>query len=230
MNALAVIPARGGSKRIPGKNIRDFLGRPIISYSINAAQKSGLFDEIMVSTNNQKIAGIAETLGAKIPFLRTEGTADDYSPLAEVLIEVINKYHETGKDWNIIACLLPTAPFIRSSDLTNAYDLMVSTNTDAVLSVARFPYPIQRALRNDNGKISMFQTEHIFTRSQDLEPMYHDAGQFYFIKTKILLEERSLFCKDAAGYELDEIRVQDIDTESDWLMAEHKYKLVSSLE
>ena len=211
MNALAVIPARGGSKRIPGKNIRDFLGSPIISYSIKSALESELFDEVMVSTDSDEIADIAQHYGAVVPFLRSADSANDYATLADVLLETITSYRKINKDWDLIACILPTAPFIRPEDLKEAYSLLIDTSSDGVVSVARFSYPIQRALRIDNGKVSMANPEYYLSRSQDLEPRYHDAGQFYLIKKETLIREKTMFCKSAAGYEMEELRVQDID-------------------
>jgi pseudaminic acid cytidylyltransferase len=227
MRSVAIIPARGGSKRIPDKNIRSFLGKPIITYSIGAALESGLFDEVMVSTDSDRIAEVAAECGAVVPFLRSEAASDDFAPLTDVLLEVIRFYSDLGKEWESVACLLPTAPFIKPSDLLAGYNLMQESGADAVVSVARFSYPIQRALRLKENKLSMANPEYLRTRSQDLEPMFHDAGQFYLIKTRALLEEKTLFCGNTAACELDEIRVQDIDTESDWKLAELKYRFLA---
>ena len=226
MKRVAVIPARGGSKRIPDKNIRSFLGKPIIAYSIVAAMESGLFDEVMVSTDSERIAAVAGGCGAAVPFMRSAAASDDYAPLADVLMEVIENYRNRGTDWGLVACLLPTAPFIRSADLVGANKRMQESNADAVVSVTRFSYPIQRALRLNDNRLSMANPEYLLTRSQDLEPMFHDAGQFYLIKSRSLVNEKTLFCGNAIGYELDEVRVQDIDTESDWKLAELKYRFL----
>ncbi len=227
MRCVAIIPARGGSKRIPEKNIRSFLGKPIIAYSIKAAVDSGLFDEVMVSTDSKRIAAVAAEYGAVVPFLRSAAASDDYAPLSNVLLEVIQTYREQGKNWDCVACLLSTAPLIQPSDLITAYDRMQASGADAVVSVARFSYPIQRALCLKDNRLTMASPEHLLTRSQDLEPMFHDAGQFYLIKTRSLLEEKTLFCANTAAHELDEVRVQDIDTEADWKLAELKYRFLA---
>jgi N-acylneuraminate cytidylyltransferase len=227
MNRIAIIPARGGSKRIPGKNIRNFLGKPIIAYSIEAARGCGLFDEIMVSTDSREIADVAISYGASVPFYRSRENSDDYAPLASVLLEVLTQYRQQNKEWENICCILPTAPFVRSHDLLNAWSIMEKTGANGIVSVCRFSYPVQRALKIKEDRIFMAEPEYAFTRSQDLESMYHDAGQFYFINGKTLEEEKTLFCSSVAGFEIEELRVQDIDSESDWKLAEIKYSFLS---
>ncbi len=224
MRNLAVIPARGGSKRIPRKNTRDFLGKPILAYSIEAALESNLFDEVMVSTNDKEIAEIAVRYGAKVPFLRSHNNADDHSTLADVLVEVVSEYEKTGKTFDTVCCLLPTAPLTRSCRIVEAYRKMVDEKFDSVCPVVAFSYPIFRSLEiTDEGKLKMIWPEHERTRSQDLKPAYHDAGSFVWAKTLAFLNEKTLCCKNGGAIILPEIEVQDIDTEEDWKLAEMKW-------
>ena len=230
MKSIAIIPARGGSKRIPRKNIRNFLGKPIIAYSIEAAIKSNIFDKVIVSTDDDEIKNIALQYGAEVPFLRSRKNADDYATLTDVLIEVLSEYKYLRESFDLICCVLPTAPFIKSNDLIIAYDKIIKPDVDCVLSISRFTYPIQRALKKDeDGKISMSAPEYKNTRSQDLEPLFHDAGQYYLIKTKTIISEKTLFPAKTSGIVIDELRVQDIDTEADWKIAEIKYKLLNEI-
>lgn len=222
MNNLAIIAARGGSKRIPRKNIKDFMGKPIIAYSIEAAKKSALFTEIMVSTDDEEIAAAAKQYGAKVPFMRSAENADDYATLADVADEVRAKYEKQKIFFDNICLLLPTAPFISPDILKKTYHLLLSENIDSVRPVVKFSYPIQRALKMRNGKLQMFYPEHKTTRSQDLEPAYHDAGQFYWMKA-----EKGLRGTNKYGFEIPEILAQDIDTEEDWKMAEMKYEYLN---
>jgi pseudaminic acid cytidylyltransferase len=229
MNAakcLCVIPARGGSKRIEKKNIRPFCGKPIIAYSISAAQESKCFDEVMVSTDDPEIAELARKYGASVPFLRSERTSGDTVGLAEVLLEVLQQYKQAGLSFDLAACVLATAPFVTSIDLRKAMERMADGRRDALLSACRYSYPIQRALIERRSKIRMKWPKYYHRRSQDLEPCYHDAGQFYFVRTQPFLRERRLFLKNMIMCELPETRVQDIDTEEDWRMAEHKFRFL----
>ena len=224
---LCVIPARGGSKRIPRKNIRNFLGKPIISYSIEAALESNIFDEVMVSTDDEEIAGIAIKYGAVVPFFRSLENANDFATLTDVLIEVLHQYKLSEISWNILSCILPTAPFVTPDILKTAYSKMQEINADCIIPVVNFSYPIQRALQiSENGILSMSNPEYLSTRSQDLPPRFHDAGQFYIIKSETLLYEKTLFPKSTSAMQIDELTVQDIDTETDWKIAEMKYQLV----
>ena len=226
MRNLAVIPARGGSKRIPRKNIRDFLGKPILAYSIEAALESNLFDEVMVSTDDAEIAEIAVRYGAKVPFLRSQNNADDHATLADVLLEVINKYAKANQEFEAVCCLLPTAPLTRSCRIVEAYQKMVGENFDSVCPVVAFSYPILRSLEiTDEGKLKMIWPEYERTRSQDLKPSYHDAGSFVWVKTPAFLNEKTFWCKNGGAIILPETEVQDIDTEEDWKLAEMKYRL-----
>ncbi len=226
MNNLCIIPARGGSKRIPRKNIKPFMGKPIIAYSIDAALKSGVFDEVMVSTDDEEIAGVARQHGASVPFFRSAETANDYSTTVDVLLEVIETYKQQGKVFDTICCLYSTAPFVTSDRLKEAY-AKISDNVDACFTMVEYSYPVQRSLRiNENGRVEMRHPEHLKSRTQDLEKVYHDAGQFYYVKTKTLIEEKTVWCKKTAPLVLSELEVQDLDTLTDWQLAEMKYELL----
>jgi N-acylneuraminate cytidylyltransferase len=227
MANLAIIPARGGSKRIAGKNIKNFLGKPIISYSIEAALQSNLFDEVMVSTDDKKIAEVATQYGAKIPFFRSKKTADDYATLADVILEVVDEYNRKGKNFDNICCILPTAPFLNSKRIKEGYELLNNNNFYSVFPVLEFSYPIQRSLiKNQDGSVKMAYPEHLNARSQDLEKHYHDSGQFYWIKTAIFIKEKTLFASKSGIIELSQLEVQDIDTLDDWRNAEEKYQII----
>ena len=220
--AIAIIPARGGSKRIPRKNIKDFLGKPIIAYSIEAALDSGLFDEVMVSTDDKEIAHIAIRYGAKVPFMRSFNNSDDNAGLADALVEVLDEYKRQGSEFNTVCCILATAPFVTKDVLKNSHEKL-HEGCPAVVPVVSYSYPIQRALNIRDGLLSMNNPENYTVRSQDLEEMFHDAGQFYWIKSRVLLKEKKLFVSDMFGYVLSEKVVQDIDTRDDWDLAELKY-------
>lgn len=226
MNNLAIIPARGGSKRIPRKNIKDFLGKPIIAYSIEAALDSGLFEEVMVSTDDNEIAEIAIKYGAKIPFFRSEKTANDFAHVAEVIEEVLDSYRSENKQFDNFCCIFSTAPFISKKRLKEGYELMLKNNFDSVFPVLKFSYPIQRALKIENEKVSMILPENFNKRSQDLMPAYHDSGQFYWMKTQEFYKQKRVFAENSGAIILSEMEVQDIDTIEDWEVAEMKYKLI----
>lgn len=225
---IAIIPARGGSKRIPHKNIKPFLGKPIIAYSIEAAQKSGLFSELMVSTDDNEIAEMAKKYGATVPFFRSPQTANDFATIGEVIEEVLLNYQKQGKMFENVCCLLATAPFINTKRLMEAYDLMIEKKYDSVFPIVRFSYPIQRALRLSDGNVSMFQPENFAKRSQDLEPAYHDSGQFYWMKVEEFMKQKRFFSKNSGAIILPETEVQDIDSEEDWKLAEWKYKMLKN--
>lgn len=228
MSNLAIIPARGGSKRIPRKNIKYFLGKPIIAYSIEAAIKSNLFDEIMVSTEDQEIAEVAIKYGAKVPFFRSNENADDFATLVDVLIEVVNQYKSRDKTYEYICCILPTAPLTTTKRIKEAFEKLVVEDLDSVLPVVEFSYPIFRALDFDeNNKLNMIWPENLKTRSQDLKPAYHDSGSFYWAKCIAMLEQKKLFCKNSSAILLKDTEVQDIDNETDWKLAELKFKFVN---
>ena len=225
---IAIIPARGGSKRIPLKNIKNFFGKPIIAYSIEAAIKSNLFDEVMVSTDDKEIAKIAKEYGAKVPFFRSKETANDYAGLTDVIIEVINEYKKQSIEFNNVCCILATAPFLTENDIKNSYKKLESSKFDAVFPVVKYAFPIQRAMQfDDNNKIKMIWPENMTKRSQDLKASFHDAGLFYWAKTNIVLEKKSLWTDNTTAIEISEQIAQDIDTPEDWQIAELKYKLIN---
>ncbi|NQX82225.1 MAG: pseudaminic acid cytidylyltransferase [Flavobacteriaceae bacterium] len=227
MKRVAIITARGGSKRIPRKNIKDFLGKPIIAYSIEAALKSGLFDEVMVSTDDNEISEIAKNYGAIVPFMRSDKNSDDYSGTFDVIKEVLESYKEKGIKFDQACCIYPTAPFVTSDKLIEAYNVLNSSDIDSVFPVMGFGYPIQRGLIVDeSNKIKMREPQYFSSRSQDLEPVFHDAGQFYFFDINKVLKENTLWTKNTGFIEINEIEGQDIDNETDWKLAEMKYKLL----
>ncbi len=224
MSVVAIITARGGSKRIPRKNIKEFCGKPIIAYSIEAALNSGIFDEVMVSTDDEEIARIAENYGAEVPFLRSAEKADDHAPTIEVIKEVLGEYKKLGEEFDYACCIYPTAPFITSEKLKTAFEQLQSSGKDALVPVVRFSFPPQRCFVIEDESLKYKWPENEFARSQDLEPFYHDAGQFYFQKTKTLIEGHSLVPASTAPFIVDDMEVQDIDTFDDWNIAEIKYR------
>ncbi|MCX6809666.1 MAG: pseudaminic acid cytidylyltransferase [Candidatus Berkelbacteria bacterium] len=229
MKNLAIIPARGGSKRIPRKNIRDFLGFPIIKYSIDAAIKSKCFDEVMVSTDDREIAEVAILYGAKIPFMRSDKNSDDKSTLTDVLLEVVGEYKMIGKNFGCICCILPASPLINAKQIKDSFNILKTNNADALIPVVQYGYPIQRAFRIKNDKLKMICPENINKNSQNLELTYHDCGQFYILKTANFLKEKKIFAKKSVPFVMNELQVQDIDNEDDWKIAEFKYKINKNL-
>lgn len=227
MRNLAIIPARSGSKRIPNKNIKDFLGKPIISYTIKSAVSSNIFDEVMVSTDDKNIADISEQYGAVVPFYRSKETSNDFAIIADVVTEVLTNYKMQGKTFDNICILFATAPLITVARITESYKMLINDGFDSVLPVLKFSYPIQRALQIENKKLSFIEPENYAKRSQDLMPTYHDSGQFYWIKTSEFENQKTLFTKNAGAIILSETEAQDIDTEEDWKIAEIKYKLLN---
>jgi N-acylneuraminate cytidylyltransferase len=229
--AVAIIPARGGSKRIPRKNIKNFCGKPMIAWTIEAAKLSGLFEHIIVSTDDNEIAEIAKKYGAEVPFIRPDELSDDYSGTGIVVKHATEWLIENVEKPSHVCTLYATAPFIRPSDLVNGFNLLTESGSLISFSVTSFAFPIQRAIKiNKTGRVEMFQPEHFMTRSQDLEPAYHDAGQFYWAKTEAILNEVSAFSIDAAPLILPRHRVQDIDTPEDWIRAEQLFKLMLNEE
>jgi pseudaminic acid cytidylyltransferase len=231
MSNLAIIPARGGSKRIPRKNIKLFLGKPIIAYSIEAAINSGLFDEVMVSTDDAEIAAIANQYGAKVPFMRSEKTSNDFATTFEVVEEVINSYIKRGIEFKNACCIYPCAPFVIEQKLKEAYSLLVEEHFDTVFPVMQFGFPIQRALQMDDfGKISFFYPEYALSRSQDLLPSFHDAGQFYWMNIDSCMEQQKIITANTGSIVITELEGQDIDNEVDWKIAELKYEILQSIK
>ncbi len=227
MKFLAIIPARGGSKRIKDKNIKLFLNEPIISYSITAAIDSKIFDDIIVSTDSTQVADISKQYGASIPFMRSEKNSDDYATTSDVILEVVEKMKAIGKDYDMICCIYPTAPFVTEKILHKAKKILERTNANSVFPITSFSYPPQRGVIIDKkGYLQFINKEYEFTRSQDLQKQYHDAGQFYFLKVKDFVDEKRLVLSKTTPLIVDELTVQDIDNESDWEIAELKYQLM----
>lgn len=221
---IAIITARGGSKRIPKKNIKDFCGKPIIAYSIEAAISSKLFDEVMVSTDSEEIAEIAKKYGASVPFMRSAETSNDYATTNDVLIEVFNEYKKRGQEFDIAVCIYPTAPFVTADKLKRAIDMVEKDGADAVTPVVQFSFPPQRAFIIRDNALEYQYPENASVRSQDLEAVYHDCGQFYVMRPyNILHDVESTMTMPLI---MKESEVQDIDTIEDWKIAEIKYKLM----
>lgn len=220
---LAIITARGGSKRIPGKNIRDFCGKPIICYSIEAAKSSGAFDTVMVSTDSEAIAAIARDAGAEVPFYRSAATAGDFSSTDDVIMEVLQTYRDRGEEFSAFCCIYPTAPFLTGNRLKNAMELL--READSVMPVTPFSYPPQRGLLiSQDGFVKRQFPEHALTRSQDLPMIYHDCGQFYACRTDVFFRTKTTDVERLVPLFLTEMEVQDIDTPADWELAELKYR------
>ncbi len=223
---IAIITARGGSKRIPKKNIKDFCGKPIIAYSIEAAISSKLFDEVMVSTDSEEIAEIAKKYGASVPFMRSAETSNDYATTNDVLIEVFNEYEKRGQEFDIAVCIYPTAPFVTADKLKRAIDMVEKDGADAVTPVVQFSFPPQRAFIIRDNALEYQYPENASARSQDLEPIYHDCGQFYVMKPKNVMD--GIIIKKTTPIVMPESEVQDIDTVEDWKIAEMKYQIMVS--
>lgn len=221
MKKVAIIPARGGSKRIPNKNIKVFAGQPIISYSINAAKDSKLFDRIILSTDSKEIAEIGKSYGAEVPFMRPSELADDYTGTVDVLIHALNWLNVHDKFYNYFCCIYATAPFVNKVYINKAFDILRENKAVSAFPVTSFPYPIFRALKIDtNNRVKMFWPEHLHSRSNDLSEAYHDAGQFYWCDTEKFLKEEIVFSSDSVPVILPRYLVQDIDTPEDWETAE----------
>ena len=226
IRSICIITARGGSKRIPRKNIREFCGKPIIAYSIEAALESSLFDEVMVSTDDEEIADIATEYGAVVPFFRSAETSDDYATTADVVREVLNRYELEGKTFDVMCCLYPTAPFVTAEELVEAWRL-IEDGAPSVVPVTSFDFPPQRGFTlSENGELCFAYPEYALTRSQDLSVMVHDCGRFYMAKTKPYLANNSAVFKGCRALFIDPVLVQDIDTLQDWALAECKYRFL----
>lgn len=226
MKVIAIIPARGGSKRIERKNIKPFAGQPIIAYSIRAALQSGCFDEVMVSTDDEEIAEVARKYGASVPFMRSAATSDDYATTADVIREVLDQYRLRGKEFDALACIYATAPFVTPQRLAEGFKILTDGRAAAAFTCVEYSYPIQRCLViGDSGKICMKFPQYAIARSQDLQKTYHDAGQFYFTTVKAFEDCGSLWGPDTLPIVLPETEVQDLDTPTDWILAEMKYEL-----
>ena len=232
MRSIAIITARGGSKRIPGKNINDFCGKPIIAYSIEAALKSELFDVVMVSTDSEEIADIAKSYGAEVPFMRSQKNSDDYATTADVLHEVLLKYDELGQYFDTMCCIYPTAPLVSAEKLKTAYQIFKNSDAEMLEPVVAYSYPPQRSFLLCNNILEYQWPEYVRTRSQDLENWYHDAGQFYLYNINSFMKSIEINGPEG-GYMLrcipmilEDIEVQDIDNLVDWKLAEAKYAIL----
>jgi pseudaminic acid cytidylyltransferase len=218
---VAVIPARGGSKRIPRKNIRLFAGKPMIGYSIESARRSGLFDQVVVSTDDEEISAVAREFGAEVPFARPSALADDHAGTTEVIAHAVDWFTGRNIVVSAVCCIYPTAPFIRSEDLNEGLRLLQTGRWRYVFSATRFVAPVHRAFRRTaDGGLEMLFPEHFKTRSQDLPDVLHDAGQFYWGKPEAWLSRAKVFDRDSTVVPIPPWRVQDIDTEEDWQRAE----------
>ncbi len=225
---VAIIPARSGSKRIAHKNIKPFLGKPIIAYSIEAAARSGLFEHIVVSTDSEAIASVARKYGSQTPFLRPPELSDDHTPTAPVIVHALNRLAEEGVTADYVCCIYATAPFVRPEFLNEGYEIITREKVSSVFSVTSFPFPIFRALKiNQSGGLEMYWPEHELTRSNDLPEAFHDAGQFYWVERASFLQEERLYSKDSRPVVIPRKWVQDIDTPEDWATAESMYRALA---
>lgn len=225
MKSVAIITARGGSKRIPRKNIKPFLGKPILEYSIEAALQTELFDEVMVSTDDEEIAETAKKAGARVPFMRSEKTANDFAATADVVEEVLDSYEHIGMHFSQVCCIYPTAPFVTADAIKTAMLLLEQEKADSVIPVVKFSFPPQRCVVIKDGRLTPKWPENMSRRSQDLEPFYHDCGQFYCLNADSFRKQKAIWMENVVPFIQDEINVQDIDTPEDWKIAEMKYKI-----
>lgn len=226
---IAIVPARGGSKRIPRKNIKDFFGKPIIAYSIENALNSGLFDEVFVSTDDHEIATIARNYGASVPILRSETNSNDFATTSDVLLEVVDYYKSKKQPINELLCLYPTAPLITEIEINASYDVWKKNEFDVLLSSVAFDFAVQRGFKLlNNNSIELINPESIHLRSQDLETIYHDAGIFYWLKLETFLINKTIWAGNIGTFPLNHMNVQDIDTIEDWEIAKIKYEYIQS--
>lgn len=224
MKTIAIITARGGSKRIPRKNIKEFCGKPILAYSIEAALAAGIFDTVMVSTDDEEIAETAKRYGAEVPFYRSEKTANDFATTNDVLSEVLEEYEKRGERFELACCIYPTAPFVTAQKLKTAVERLKESDADTLIPVVPFSYPPQRAMLVREGRLVFEYPRYLDSRSQDLEPHYHDVGQFYVFRTAAFRKNGKLMLGNILPMVIPELEVQDIDNESDWKIAEIKYQ------
>ena len=224
--SIAIIPARGGSKRIPNKNIKDFFGKPLIAYSIQTALESKLFDKVIVTTDDEEIASIAKEHGAEVPFIRPKELSDDFSGTQEVIDHAVSYLEEDGEYYDFVCTIYATAPLLKAQYLVEGFDALKASSAINAFSATSMPFPIQRTFKlNEDGRCEMFNPEHYMTRSQDLEEAYQDAGQFYWTKVNQQSHE-VMFSKDSIPIILPRHLVQDIDTLEDWKRAEVMYKVL----
>lgn len=228
MTTVAIIPARGGSKRIPRKNIKEFCGKPMIAWSIEAALESECFDRVVVSTDDPEIAEVVTQFGAEAPFMRPARLSDDYTGTIPVIRHAVEWLSENGSPVSEACCLYATAPFVSVEDLKRGQRMLRSEACSYVFSVTSYAFPIQRAIRiTSKGRVAMFHPEHFSTRSQDLEEAWHDAGQFYWGNAEAWLTSSAIFTEAAIPIKLPRHRVQDIDTPEDWARAEWMFRVIS---
>ena len=225
MSSIAIITARGGSKRIPRKNIKVFIDKPSICYAIEAALESKAFDIVMVSTDDEEIASIAEKAGAQIPFKRSSDNSGDFATTTDVVKEVLDNYSALGQEFEKVAVIYPTAPFVTAEKLRTAIEMLDDDNTDSVLPVVKFSFPPQRAFVIHDNYLEFSDEKYAMARSQDLEPYYHDCGQFCCFKPSAFYSEGRLVTKKTKAIVCSELEVQDIDTIEDWKIAEIKYAM-----
>lgn len=225
MKNIAIITARGGSKRIPRKNIKKFMGKPMIYYAISACLESGVFDEVMVSTDCPEIAEISIKFGAKVPFMRSSKTSDDYATTFDVLEEVVNEYQKSGIKFDNVCCVYPCVPFLNADTLKDAWERFINIQSDGLMPVCKYPVPIEWAMKIEDNLLVPNDRAAQKIRSQDLEPKYFDAGMFYFLKTDVMMREKTIVLQKTSPYLMDESQVQDIDTQEDWEMAEVKWQI-----
>lgn len=230
LKRIAIITARGGSKRIPRKNIKKFCGKPILGYSIQAALEAAIFDTVMVSTDDEEIAAIARGCGAEVPFFRSEATANDFATTNDVLLEVLAEYEKRGERFDTAVCIYPTAPFVTADKIRDAVEELEGSDADTLIPVVAFSYPPQRAMIMQEGRLVFEYPEYLDSRSQDLTPHYHDVGQFYAFKTDAFRQNRKLMVGNILPLVMSELEIQDIDSETDWEIAEMKYRLMQSRE
>jgi len=224
---VAIIPARGGSKRIPRKNIKPFCGKPMIAWAIEAAKEAKCFEDIIVSTDDDEIAAVAKAYGAMVPFKRPDNLSDDHTGTIPVIKHAVEWYNEYIKPLDYACCIYATAPFLRPSDLKQGLTSAQNNDIDYAFSVTSYAFPIQRALRlSEDSRVSMFQPQYFNSRSQDLEEAWHDAGQFYWGRADAWISEKPLFSERSAAIALPRHRVQDIDTPEDWTRAEWLFKAI----
>jgi pseudaminic acid cytidylyltransferase len=229
MNRIAIIPARGGSKRIPRKNVKEFCGKPMIAWSIEAARASGCFEKIIVSTDDSEIAEVAREFGATVPFMRPEALSDDFTGMLPVMRHAMEWLSEYDAQVDFACCIYATAPFVSPADLQKGWEMIIEHNCSYAFSVTSYAFPIQRAIRiTAGGRVTMFKPEHFNTRSQDLEDAWHDAGQFYWGSAQAWLEERPIFDEHSVPVKLPRHRVQDIDTSEDWTRAELMLRVIKA--
>jgi len=225
---ISIIPARGGSKRIPKKNIKNFFGKPMIAWSIESSLKSECFDKVIVSTDDQEIAEIAYKYGAEVPFIRPESLSDDKTTTVPVIAHAVEWCKDNGMNISDVCCVYATAPFVSSDDIRRGLDILNNNECSYVFSVTSYAFPIQRAIRiKKSGHVEMIDASYLNTRSQDLEECFHDAGQFYWGSATSWTEKKPLFSAEAYPLIIPRYRVQDIDTVEDWKMAEYLFKALT---